>query len=54
MILMNANINEISDQIREELIHNNYFSQQDIDICINFDISILGDHPHYGEIFQIS
>ena len=29
------------DQIREVLIHENYLSQKDIDICIGFDLSII-------------
>ncbi len=33
----------IDDQIREVLIHDNYMSQKDIEICISFDISALGD-----------
>ncbi len=31
------------DQIREVLIHGNYLSQKDIEICINFDVSALDD-----------
>ena len=31
------------DQVREVLIHGNYMSRKDIEICINFDISALGD-----------
>ena len=34
---------DTDDQIREVLIHGNYLSQKDIEICINFDISDLGD-----------
>ena len=34
---------DAGDQIREVLIHENYMSQKDIEICINFDISALGD-----------
>ena len=29
------------DQIREVLIHDNYMSQKDIEICVNFDVSSL-------------
>ena len=32
------------DQIREVLIHENYFSQQDIDFCLAFNIESLADH----------
>jgi hypothetical protein len=31
------------DQIREVLIHGNYMSRKDIEVCINFDISALED-----------
>ena len=34
---------DAEDQIREVLVHGGYMSQKDIDICINFDISALGD-----------
>ncbi len=37
------------DQIREVLIHANYFSQKDIEACINFDISVLSSSEHYEE-----
>ena len=35
------------DQIREILIHGNYMSQKDIELCINFDTSIL-QHDNKG------
>ena len=31
------------DQIREVLIHGNYMSRKDIEICVNFNLSALGD-----------
>jgi hypothetical protein len=31
-----------ADQIREVLIHSNYMSQRDIDICLGFDVETLG------------
>ncbi|MDE2937703.1 MAG: hypothetical protein OXR67_02110 [Chloroflexota bacterium] len=34
---------DADDQIREVLIHGNYMSRNDIEICINFDLSTLGD-----------
>jgi hypothetical protein len=34
-----------ADQIREVLIHGNYLSQKDIDICLGFDIASLADQP---------
>lgn len=33
------------DQIREVLIHGNYLSQKDIEICIGFDVESLADRP---------
>lgn len=34
---------DAADQIREVLIHENYLSQKDIDICIGFDVGSLAD-----------
>ena len=34
---------DAEDQIREILIHSNYMSQKDIELCISFDISAMGD-----------
>lgn len=36
---------EAADQIREVLIHGNYLSQKDIEICLNFDVEPLADRP---------
>jgi len=33
------------DQIREVLIHGNYLSQRDIDVCAAFDLSEFSAHP---------
>lgn len=38
------------DQIREVLIHANYLSQEDVEICLGFDTGILADHPSYPAI----
>lgn len=38
-----------TDQIREALIHKNYFSRKDIEYCLQFDISSLSVEPHYTE-----
>jgi len=32
-----------ADQIREVLIHENYLSQKDIEICLGFDLTSVGD-----------
>jgi hypothetical protein len=34
---------DAADQISEMLIHNNYLSQKDIEICLGFDIKPLAD-----------
>ena len=34
-----------ADQIREVLIHGNYLSQKDIEICLGFDVETLADQP---------
>lgn len=39
-----------ADQIREVLIHPNYMSQRDIDICLGFDVESLKDHEGIYEI----
>ena len=36
---------DAADQIREMLIHGNYLSQKDIDICLGFDVESLADRP---------
>ena len=35
------------DQIREVLIHNNYLSQKDIEICLAYDVASLANKPGY-------
>jgi len=39
-----------SDQIREILIHGNYMSQKDIDICLEFDLATVAGHPEIDNI----
>jgi len=36
---------DAADQIREVLIHGNYLSQKDIEICLGFDLATLADQP---------
>lgn len=36
---------EATDQIREVLIHENYLSQKDIEICLGFDLAGIADQP---------
>jgi len=38
------------DQIREVLIHENYLSQKDIELCAAFDISEHENHPSFPSI----
>ena len=39
-----------ADQIRENLIHENYFSQKDIEACLSFEIGILSADANFPEI----
>lgn len=41
---------ENTDQIREVLIHGNYLSQKDIDICIGSNLSVIADNPEIENI----
>lgn len=42
-----------TDQIREELIHKNYFSQKDVEFCLSFKITSLADHLQYDNILEL-
>ena len=41
---------DVSDQIREVLIHENYLSQKDIEICLGFDLTGIADRPEIDSI----
>jgi hypothetical protein len=41
------------DQIREVLIHGNYLSQRDIDVCLAFDLGEFAVLPKYGGIREL-
>jgi hypothetical protein len=41
---------DAADQIREVLIHANYLSQKDIDICLGFDLAGIADRPEIDSI----
>lgn len=41
---------DAADQIREVLIHENYLSQKDIDICLGFDLAGIVDQPEIDSI----
>ena len=42
-----------ADQIREVLIHGNYLSQKDIEICLKFDLSSLDQQPVGEDVRQL-
>jgi len=44
---------DAADQIREVLIHNNYLSQRDIDICLAFDLSPLAGNPSFALMHEL-
>ncbi len=41
------------DQIREVLIHGNYLSQRDIDICLGLDLRTLAGRPEYEDMHAL-
>lgn len=41
---------EAADQIREVLIHGNYMSRRDVDICLEFNLAGLKEHEGIEEI----
>lgn len=41
---------DASDQIREVLIHENYLSEKDIEICRDFDLAGIADRPETDSI----
>ena len=41
---------DATDQIREVLIHENYLSQKDIEICLGFDLASIADRPEIDSI----
>ena len=41
---------DAADQIREVLIHENYLSQKDIEICVGFDLASVQDQPEINRI----
>ena len=41
---------DAADQIREVLIHGNYLSQKDIEICLDFDLTALCNPPEIETI----
>jgi hypothetical protein len=41
---------DAADQIREVLIHENYLSRKDIEICLDFDLAGIADRPEIDSI----
>ncbi|NQU37989.1 MAG: hypothetical protein HQ526_10405, partial [Actinobacteria bacterium] len=44
---------DAADQIREVLIHGNYLSQKDIEICLGFDIESIAAAPEDKSMFEL-
>jgi hypothetical protein len=44
---------DIQEQIHEELVHERYMSQEDLEFCMKYDISKLSAQPNYTEIERI-
>ena len=44
---------DAADQIREVLIHGNYLSQKDIEICLCFDAESLADRPEIDAMREL-
>ena len=44
---------DAADQIREVLIHGNYLSQKDIEICLGFELEILADNVGIASIREL-
>lgn len=44
---------DATDQIREVLIHQNYLSQKDIEVCLGFDLTSLPAHEHHDNIQEL-
>jgi hypothetical protein len=40
----------LDEEIEVNLIHRNYVSRKDIDICLEFDIQELDDHPRFAVV----
>jgi len=44
---------DIQEQIHEELVHEHYLSQKDLEFCMEYDITELNGEPNYEEIERI-
>jgi hypothetical protein len=43
----------VQEQINEELVHEHYLSQKDLEFCLEYDITKLSGQPNYAEIEKI-
>lgn len=44
---------DIQEQIHEELVHEHYLSQKDLEFCMEYDITELNTEPNFEEIDRI-
>jgi hypothetical protein len=44
---------DVQEQINEELVHEHYLSQKDLEFCLEYDITKLSGQPDYAEIEKI-
>jgi hypothetical protein len=44
---------DAEDQVREVLIHGNYLSPKDIDICLGFDLGAFAAHPEHKNVLEL-
>lgn len=44
---------DAADQIREMLVHGNYLSQMDIEICLGLDLASLAGHPQVENMHEL-
>jgi len=44
---------EPEDQIREVLVHGNYLSRRDIEICLAFDLATFAAHPEHKNMSEL-
>lgn len=44
---------DAADQLRKVLIHENYLSQKDIEICLGFDLARIADRPEIDSIHTL-
>ncbi|MEK7223914.1 MAG: hypothetical protein AAB156_06535 [Pseudomonadota bacterium] len=45
---------DAADQLREVLIHGNYLSQKDIEICLGLDLASLAGHPQVENMRELN